>query len=130
MFNYQKFVRTQADITPLQSVNFEELVKDFKATDLRVVANKNGTKFLHVVNSAGDYISTKIGNRVRLHEDGIAMIRELLDNYILYYGESDPNEFSGNAWMTWGPAPASNEPLVQISIADLRKNIKAETAKV
>lgn len=127
MFDFKQFVRKQADIQPLQHVAFDQLVSDFKAVNIRMVENKEGVKFLHVIAANGDYISTRIGAKVRLVEEGTAALKELIDNYLLYFGVSE----EGNNWMTWGPAPSNNEPLVEISIADLMKSMKvgAATAK-
>ena len=127
-FNFEAFVRKQAEMPELQTVNFEQLAVDFKAVNVRIVENKEGTKFLHLIAANGDYISTKIGAKVKLTEEGTGALRELINNYQLYYGVSDSVKYSGNAYMTWGPMPSGNEPLVEISIKALMASMKASGA--
>ena len=126
MFQFQDFVRKQADFQPLQSVDPTDLIAQLKAVTIRMVENKEGDRFLHFVNNDDDYISTRLGKRVVLTTSGDNAVKELVNNYILYYGVSD----AGNKWLTWGPAPTNGEPLVEMSIADLLKSVKPMSAKI
>lgn len=125
-FDFTGFVREQGSLEALQSVGFAELATEFKAVDLRVVENKDGKRFLHLINAAGQYLSTAIGGKVTLVATaGADMIKELVNNYILFYGVSE----AGNHWMTWAPQPTSNEPVVVAKVADILKGFKPQTAK-
>lgn len=95
----------------------EDMIDEIKADTFKVVSNAEGTKYVHLLNSATeDYFSIKVGKKVITKKKGADLIKELFENCVVYTGVTD-----NGVWFTFGPVGEAGEAEVEISLADLKK---------
>lgn len=95
----------------------DELIDAIKADNFKMVNNTEGTRYVHVINDrSGEYFSVKVGKSVVSRLRGEALLKDLLENHVIYTGVTE-----NGVWFTFGVAGATGEPEVEISLADLMK---------
>ena len=121
MFDLSKGVRKIGAASTLQTTSINDIITYLKADSFQIVTRKeSGTDYLQVVNTTTeDYISIKIGEKVGELPKGPAMVKSLIDNYVIYSGET-----TNGVWFTFGPEPTSTEPVVVVSVAELMGKTK------
>jgi len=117
--------RVATPFQPLPSVEITDLIKAIGADEFRLVQNAAGKYFVHVLNSkTTEYFPIGVSSKISTNNKGEDLVAEMIRDYSIFYGESDPDKYSGNAWFTFGPKPTSRPPMVTVSIEKLMKGVQ------
>ena len=102
MSKYLKGIRTAAPATEVARVDFNELVAEVGATDIRFVHPKSGGEYMHLVIDEEHYITIKLGDKLEDVPVGDEKrAKWLINNTVIYTGENK----DGVMWFTFGPVP-------------------------
>jgi len=128
MFNIKDGVRNAKNSAILTTV--EDMIDAIDADSFRLVERNEGGTYLHVFNSeTGDYFPIKVGSKVEELPEGKAAIKTLVNDYVIYCGQSDATKYSGNAWFTFGLPATGNEPLATMTVKELLGKKSVASAK-
>ncbi len=124
MTNFKQALRTAQPMVELASTTATEIAKEIDAQGVRLVHDKKQDEVrLHLVAKDESYVSIKVGSKVNLTEaTDEARILELIDNYPVFYGETE-NGF----WFTFAPK-GNLVPTKTFSFADVIKGKRITTA--
>jgi hypothetical protein len=114
-------------------VDFQELIDDIKAEDVRFAHPKNGKheEYMHLVSADGSYYSIGLGEKLEnVPTDEMKKAKWLINNAVVFTGEKEvlKNGVASTVrWFTFGPEPEFPESKL-ISLASLMGKGKNVTA--
>ena len=127
--NLKQGLRKRSELANIETTTIADMMKVVEADEFELVENAEGVKFLHLLNTENEeYFSIKVGKKVKSTAKGEKLVSDLIQNYTVYCGESDPDKYSGNMWFTFGPEPSGNEPIVKVSAAKIMKGLQRANA--